>query len=292
MQRYGKKLTIAIPVSVVSDIPHLREKTLEIGLIGRAAAIFRVNEIIIFSDNAGAPNQKQDRAMIATLLTYMETPQYLRKRLFKLIPELRYAGILPPLRTPHHPLESRAKRLRVGEHREGVVVSFNDMGSLVDIGVENPVLIEDKKLALNKRVTVKVTKIGKPLKVMLIDARDIEDYWGYTVTPSRGSFGKLVKSGKYDLVIGTSKKGIPIQQIMDSLSRRYKKANSVLVAFGAPSWGLQEIVSKENLSLENIADFIINMIPDQGTETVRTEEAIYSSLAQLNAIDKEEKRSH
>ena len=292
MQRYEKKLTIAVPVSVVSDIPHLREKTLEIGLIGRAAAIFRVNEIIIFTDNPGAPNQKQDRAMIATLLTYMETPQYLRKRLFKLIPELRYAGILPPLRTPHHPLESRAKRLRVGEHREGVVVAFNDLGSLVDIGVENPVLIEDKKLALNKRVTVKITKTGKPLKVMLTDARDIEDYWGYTVTPSRGSFGKLVKSGKYDLVIATSKKGTPIQQVKDDLSMRYKKANSILVAFGAPSWGLQEIVSKENLSLENIADFTINTIPDQGTETVRTEEAIYSSLALLNAIDKEEKRNH
>ena len=287
MQKCEKKLTMAIPVSVVSDIPHLREKTLEIGLIGRAAAIFRINEIIIFTDNAGAPNQKQDRALIATLLTYMETPQYLRKRLFKLIPELRYAGILPPLRTPHHPLESRASRLKVGEHREGVIVAFNDRGSLVDIGVENPVLIENKKLALNKRVTVKVTKIGKPPKITLSNTKDIKDYWGYTVTPSRGSFGKLLKSRKYDLVIATSKMGIPIQQVIDNLSRRYKKANSILVAFGAPSRGLQEIVSKENLSLENIVNFIINTIPDQGTETVRTEEAIYSSLALLNVIDKE-----
>jgi predicted SPOUT superfamily RNA methylase MTH1 len=286
MQRLEKKLTMAVPVSVVSDIPHLREKTLEIGLIGRAAAIFRVNEIIIFTDNAGAPNQKRDRAMIATLLTYMETPQYLRKRLFKLIPELRFAGILPPLRTPHHPLESRAKSLKVGEHREGVIVAVNERGSLVDIGVENPVLIEDKKLAVNKRVTVKVIKIGKPPKVSLADTRDIKEYWGYTVTPSRCSFGKLVKSGKYDLIVATSKMGIPIQQVMDNLSKRYKKANSILVAFGAPSRGLQEIVSQENLSLENIADFTINTIPDQGTETVRTEEAIYSSLALLNTIDK------
>lgn len=286
MQRYEKKLTIAVPVSVVSDIPHLREKTLEIGLIGRAAAIFRVNEIIIFTDNPGTPNQKQDRAMIATLLTYMETPQYLRKRLFKIIPELRYAGILPPLRTPHHPLESRAKKLKVGELREGVVVAINDLGSQVDIGVENPALIEDKKLAINKRVTVKLTKVGKPLKVKLTDARDINDYWGYAVTPSRGSFGKLVKSGKYDLIIATSKMGTPIKQVMDNLSKRFNKANSTLVAFGAPSRGLQEIVSKENLSLDSIADFTINTIPDQGTETVRTEEAIYSSLALLNIIDK------
>jgi len=38
-----KKLAIAIPTSVISDTPHLREKTSKIGLIGRAAAVFRVD---------------------------------------------------------------------------------------------------------------------------------------------------------------------------------------------------------------------------------------------------------
>ena len=99
-QRRNRKLAIAIPLSIVSDIPHLREKTLKIGLIGRAAAIFRVNEIIVFPDILNI-NQKRDRNLIAMLLAYMETPQYLRKRLFKIKPELKYAGILPPLRTPH-----------------------------------------------------------------------------------------------------------------------------------------------------------------------------------------------
>ena len=44
-----QKLAIALPVSIISEIPHLREKTVEIGLIARAAAIFWINEIIIFS---------------------------------------------------------------------------------------------------------------------------------------------------------------------------------------------------------------------------------------------------
>ena len=43
-------LTIAIPASLTSDTPHLREKTYKIGLIGRAAAIFRVDKIIVLSD--------------------------------------------------------------------------------------------------------------------------------------------------------------------------------------------------------------------------------------------------
>lgn len=286
MQKHKHNLAIAVPVSVISDISHLREKTLEIGLIGRAAAIFRVNEIIIYSDNPGSPNQKRDRTLIVTLLSYMETPQYLRKRLFEIKPELKYAGILPPLRTPHHPLESRAKNLKVGEHREGVVIAVNDKGAVVDIGVENPVLILGKKLPLNKRITVTVTKAGKPLRVVQANLANINDYWGYTVTPSKGSFGKLAKSGSYDLIIATSKMGPSIQKVSEELSEHWKKAKNILVGFGAPSKGLQDIASDEKLSLAKISDYIINTVPEQGTETVRTEEAIYATLTLLNVLEK------
>ncbi|HUW47814.1 MAG TPA: putative RNA uridine N3 methyltransferase, partial [Patescibacteria group bacterium] len=101
-----KELSIAIPASVVSDTPHLREKTSKMGMIGRAAAIFKVNAIIIYPDDPRA-NQKKDMELIDRVLTYMETPQYLRKRLFELSPDLQFAGILPPLRTPHHPLDRK-----------------------------------------------------------------------------------------------------------------------------------------------------------------------------------------
>jgi predicted SPOUT superfamily RNA methylase MTH1 len=283
MQKRDRKLAIAIPVSVISDIPHLREKTLEIGLIGRAAAIFRVNEIIIFPDNLGT-NQKLDKNLIVTLLSYMETPQYLRKRLFKIKPELRYAGILPPLRTPHHPLEKRARKLKAGEYRQGAVVAVNEQGSLVDIGVERPVLVPDKRLPINKRVTVKITKAGKRPRVTLANQTEIEAYWGYTVISSKLSFGQLTKVHPYDLVVATSKLGSPLTEIADELAMRWKKADSVLVAFGAPAHGLQEIVAQENVRLDNVADFTVNTIPNQGTETVRTEEALYASLATLNTI--------
>ena len=283
--RPDRKLVIAIPVSVISDIPHLREKTLEIGLIGRAAAIFRVNEVIVFSDNIGAPYQKRERFLIVNLLEYMETPQYLRKRLFKLKPELRYAGILPPLRTPHHPLERRTKKLKVGDTREGVIIAVNEGGSIVDIGVDNPILLPNKELLINKRVTIRIIEAGKSPKIVLINRRQIETYWGYSVTPFKGSFGKLTKSRKFDLVIATSKSGTPFNKVTNKLSTEWKKAKSILVAFGAPTRGLKEIITKENLSLNEVTDYIINTIPNQGTETVRTEEAIYASLALLNNID-------
>ena len=119
----GKKLAIAMPTSVISDTPHLREKTSKVGLIGRAAAVFRVDEIIVFPDAAGKSKQKKEADFITLLLSYLETPQYLRKRFFKLEPRLQYAGILPPLRTPHHPLNRKSRKLKVGEYREGVTVS-------------------------------------------------------------------------------------------------------------------------------------------------------------------------
>jgi hypothetical protein len=54
------------------------------------------------------------------------------------------------------------------------------------------------------------------------------------------------------------------------------------LAFGAPALGLNEIVAREGLRLEDIVDFVVNTIPLQGTETVRTEEALIASLAVLN----------
>jgi predicted SPOUT superfamily RNA methylase MTH1 len=283
MHKRDRKLAVAIPASLVSDIPHLREKTLKIGLVGRAAAIFRVKEIIVYPDNLHI-NQKRDRNLILTILSYMETPQYLRKRLFKIKPILRYAGILPPLRTPHHPLAKKTKELTVGEYREGAVIAITESGSLIDIGVDHPVLLPNRELPVNTRITIQITKSGKHPRVTLANLEEIEAYWGYSVKASQSPFGQLVKSRAYDLVIATSKIGMPLMEVADELAERWKNSRSILMAFGAPTQGLQEIVAQENLELDKIADFTVNTIPDQGTETVRTEEALYASLALFNAI--------
>jgi predicted SPOUT superfamily RNA methylase MTH1 len=286
MQKRGYELYIAIPASLVSDVPHLREKTIKIGLVGRAAAIFCVNEIIVFPDLPNT-NQRRTTNLITTILSYMETPQYLRKRLFKIKPELRYAGILPPLRTPHHPLANKTKDLTVGEYREGAILSLSEAGSLVDIGVERPILIPDVEIPLNTRVTVKVTKLGKHPRADLARRDEIKAYWGYHVTVPNVPFGQLVKSRSFDLVIATSRYGTPLMKVADELTKRWKESRNILVAFGAPAQGLYDIVARENLKLNEVAHFTINTIPNQGTETVRTEEALNTSLAILNLIIEE-----
>src|SRR4051812_24954963 len=73
---------------------------------------------------------------------YIETPQYLRKQLVPMHPDLRFAGLLSPLDAPHH--------VRADEwsaYREGVVVDrpaaaparTGENGSYVYIGTKKEV---------------------------------------------------------------------------------------------------------------------------------------------------------
>lgn len=278
-----RELSIAIPASLVSDIPHLREKTVKIGTVGRAAAIFGVDEIIVFPD-APKRNQHREINFITTILSYMETPQYLRKRLFKIRPELRYAGVLPPLRTPHHPLANLTKDLINGEYREGVAVSHTKDGTLVDMGVEQHALVRNKKIPINTRVTVKIKRTKKLLEAEVVSRGEIKDYWGYRVTSSDLALGKLLKNNVFDLVIATSKYGKPFLDVSEELIDRWKTSQRTLVAFGAPTQGLYGIVKQESLNLDDVANFVVNTIPYQKVETVRTEEAVFVTLGVLNLM--------
>ena len=277
----NKKLSIAIPASVISDTPHLREKTSKIGVIARSAAIFRVNEIIVYPDNTKM-DQRMDLDFIALLLNYLETPQYLRKALFKLEPDLQFAGILPPLRTPHHPLSGKTKHLKVGEYREGIVVSQRKEGLVVDIGVQQPALLRQKQFAMGERLTLQVVNIGDNIDVQPVSRDDVPQYWGYTVRVEKRSFGQLINDAEFDLKIATARIGDNFKDVAGSMGKRWVESSHILVAFGAPSRGLHEIVEDERLKLTNLADFIVNTVPNQGTATVRAEEALLATLAVFN----------
>lgn len=276
-----RRLCIAIPASVVADTPHLREKTAKIGLIGRAAAIFRVDEISVYSDDRKA-NLTREMELIRLWLNYMETPQYLRKRLFPLNPDLQFGGILPPLRTPHHPLNRKASELVDGSFREGVTESKSGGVVYVDIGVEKPIPLSDSDVPLNTRVTVRIVKRGNAIVASRANRDEIADYWGFTVDSVKSSFSELVKSGRFGLVVATSRYGRDFRELSNEIGKRWRGASNVLVAFGSPSRGLQDIVKKEGSSLERLVDFVVNVVPCQGTETVRTEEALLATLAILN----------
>src|SRR5580700_169795 len=113
----GKKLSIAFPDTVLEEHDSLREKTVKLGQIARACSVFGVDDVLVFRDPRGG-----ESGLIRRVLEYLETPQYLRKRLFPLDESLRYAGLLPPLRIPSHKPKVPVESLRPGDFREGVVL--------------------------------------------------------------------------------------------------------------------------------------------------------------------------
>jgi predicted SPOUT superfamily RNA methylase MTH1 len=275
--RRGIRLSIAVPASLVSEYVNLRDKTEVIGRLARSAAIFRADEIVIY------PDQPDESSLIKLILGYIETPQYLRKYLYKVRPELQYVGTLQPLRTPHHQLEAHALNLKVGEFREGVLLDQQGV-DVVDIGVERPIRFFGKAPSRGSRVTIKVTEVGPEPRCEMAKKIEIPTYWGFEIQTSKKTLSELTSGAFYDLNIATSRNGTPVATEEEHLKAQIAKARSILIAFGSPRYGIQEIFRHEHRELADCFQFILNTIPEQGTETVRTEEAVHASLAIINLL--------
>jgi len=277
--RDSPRFIIAIPSSLVEN-DSLLEASIKLGFIARSAAIFRVEGIEIFRDQLDQ-NYRRNIMLINDVLSYIETPQYLRKRLFKIKKTLKYVGILPPLRTPHHPLINDMKK---GEYsfREGVVVSTTNHGSYIDIGLKRPVLVKEP-LKKGSRYTLLVRLRGKTIEAKLWSKNRINIYWGYRVR-TYGSLQELIENyGEDTLKIATSKYGNIIVDLFKRLYNEFKKKSNVLIIFGSRR-GLFEIAESEGMELGKAVDYVINTIPRQGVETVRSEEAILATLSLFNIL--------
>ncbi|RLE76720.1 MAG: hypothetical protein DRJ44_03580 [Thermoprotei archaeon] len=273
------KRIVAIPSNLFLK-NHLREKTLRIGLLARAFAVFRVEEVIIYK--ISGVNDEANINIIKKILEYLECPQYIRSRLFKKDPVLKYAGILPPLRTPHHPLKNEKTT-----YREGVVIRRRRNYVLVDVGLESPVKVFAKKrIRDGERVSIVISydSQGNVKKAEIVERDNIGIYWGYTVEISK-SLTRTIKESGADLVVATSRKGDLIQDISQRFIEKMHDARKLILLFGSQKEGLFEIAKREGRKLPDISDLIINFVPYQGTKTVRTEEAIFATLSIVNYLN-------
>lgn len=253
-------MEVAIPSSLLINENDEKLKTYKIGTIARALAIFRVKKIYIYRDPA-----LDESEFIEEILRYLETPQYLRKYLFPIKDSLRYVGVLPPLKIPSH----KPKHLKVGEVREGVIRKVAPDGTLwADIGLDALALFKGKAKK-GARVTVRISSM-KPLVVEEVEPNEYNEYWGYKV--KRTELEKVIN--KENAVIMSRRCGIPkLEEVMD--------VKDPLLIFGSPNEGVQEIAEKLGIKLSGRC---WNIIPNQGSRTVRVEEAIYSALAIINYL--------
>ncbi len=270
---YKDELSIFIPNSFLSESKDLKIRTYKVGILGRALAIFQADNVVIYNDNhVKNEDGELDGDFIAEILSYMNTPQYLRKKAFPIRPELKHVGILPPLRTPHHPVNNQPD---VGDYRQGFTVKRNKKGTYVDIGMDKLAFCKEQ-LSVKRIFDFKITKIAKKEVIVTPDKPD-DVYWGYNVISSNKSLKNSLKLIKPDLVVETTRYGDYIDSIFDELKHKVDECKSIAILFGGPYSSIEEDVSNVNWDL-----FRVNTIPNQGTETVRTEEAVVATLSLFN----------
>ncbi|MCS7146266.1 MAG: putative RNA uridine N3 methyltransferase [Nitrososphaerota archaeon] len=272
------EIHVLIPSTYAEDAAHLREKTMRIGFLFRAMAIFRVSHMIIYQEEPEKPDGNAE--LIKLFSEYMSTAPYLRRRLFKLRPELKYAGLLPPLNIYTHPQSLRPPS-DFWEFREALVERRGGLTTL-HAGLRKTLVMEAPRRS-GSRVLLLVRAHGNRIKFKIRRREDLPYYLGTKVSIHRGKLDEVVK--KYRYTIATDREGEPILSVWERLRSSLKAVEGpVCVAFGSYKRGLAEIAELQSLKLEDVFDICVNFIPHQGVRSVRTEEAVYSVLSLLNIL--------
>ncbi len=276
-------LIVVVPCSILAVEQSLYEKTIILGFLARALAIFRVSEVLIFVDDEC---RESDLNVITDVMNYMLTPPHMRKKLISRKETLRYAGVLPPLNIPTHP--SSDERPNALPIREGIVVNVRGRYVKVDIGLRSNVVAEVPKdvageveLRVGGRVFVKMVE-ERSLRGVVVAERDIPWYLGFKVNVVY-HVNSIIKMLKRPRVFGlmTTKYGDDVSKLLSC----GRDVECILVLFGNYRKDFNELVGRDASNiLSSVVKANINTIPLQGVRTVRTVEAVYATLALVNEL--------
>ncbi|XP_045494471.1 putative methyltransferase C9orf114 [Colias croceus] len=294
-------VSIAVPGSILENAQSAELRTYLAGQIARAACVFCVDEVIVFDDIGDQLNTKKSKlddgdgvivarkscVQLARILQYLECPQYLRKHFFPIHKDLEFAGLLNPLDAPHHLRMSNDFKFR-----EGITMNKKvkpGKGSQVNVGLLKDVST-DKLLSPGIRVTVRMLPTpegSKKLKGKIVSLAtpraETGVYWGYTVRIANSLsqvFTQCPYKDGYDLTVGTSDKGTPI----DDMPEKQVGYNHALIVFGGLHGIEAALESDEQLQVNDASllfNHYVNVLPNQGSRTIRTEEAILIALTSL-----------
>ena len=173
--------------------------------------------------------------------------------------------------------------------------------TLVDVGLDHPVAIPSSIPPLT-RVTLKFPDTagqdgsgGNLVADAVAPSAPREEagyYWGYSVRAASSLSAVLTEcafDGGYDLTLGTSERGFPVSSLKTEHGS-VPEYTHMLIVFGGVS-GIEAAVNVDT-ELEKLGiadpsllfDYWINLCPEQGSRTIRTEEAVWLGLMALREI--------
>ncbi|ABN70113.1 Protein of unknown function DUF171 [Staphylothermus marinus F1] len=268
----SRKILVALPTSILSTESSLLLKTIKTYQVIRYSSIFGVSEIVFFRDPFTDFSQhRKYSVLIEKIWRYLLTPPYLRRKLIPKDPDLKFVGLLPPLRLSTFDVSRNG---RVGEKRLGLIYREKNK-LLADIGLPRPYRIEAGNCKPGDIGYVEIVDVNTRRAICL----DVEPYRG-PILAFADSLQEVLEEYRktVDLIIATSKYGkIPSHKELAGV-----KGKTIIILFGGPHRGLYDIAKKEGFILENKVDKVWNTIPEQMVKTIRSEEALISTLAVVN----------
>jgi predicted SPOUT superfamily RNA methylase MTH1 len=286
-KRYGMTVTVLVPSSLVREAAK-REATRKLGTVARAAVVFQVDRLTVYPDPAG--ERRHDDGFVETVLRYAATPPYLRKEVWDERDELEYVGVMPPLRVRS---QTGSEPERSGSSKQGIVTEVGADGRVrVNCGLQHPVSLpvppamatpsegERVTVSVSSREPVRAKLVDEPLPGYVVDTTDLDralarENAGLTIASSR--YGERLRPGRLEDLAASCRGASPNDQ------------PSYTVAFGAPERGLPAVRGLDTEAVRSgtrgAFDRWVNTVPDQGSEVVRTEEAMFATLACLNMME-------
>ncbi|PSP56508.1 hypothetical protein BRC72_12665 [Halobacteriales archaeon QH_7_66_36] len=293
--------SVLVPSSLTREAEDKREATRKLGYVARAAVVFRVDRLVVFPDAEGETGRFDD-GFVDTVLRYAATPPYLRKEAWGRRDELEFVGVLPPLRVASRTGSGSDDS---GSSRQGIVTEVgSDDRVRVNCGLQHPVSLPVPPTMATptegERVSVRVTS-REPVRARLTD----DPLPGYRV--AREDVSTALARPDAGVRIAASRHGESLSASrLDSVVESVRE--NVTVAFGAPERGLPEMFGISPDEVTDAAgadapavrdessdaaasggddepharfDLWLNTVPNQGSEVVRTEEALFATLATL-----------
>jgi predicted SPOUT superfamily RNA methylase MTH1 len=284
-------VSVLVPSSIVREAEDKREATRKLGYVARAATVFRVDRLTIFPDPDGERNL--GGGFVETVLRYAATSPYLRKEAWDRRDELEYAGVLPPLRIT---TRTGSGSEGSGSLRQGIVTEVGADGRVrVNCGMQHPISLpvpSTMEVGEGERVSVRVSSrepvraklVDEPLPGFAVDATDLD------TALARDDAGVTIAASRYGETLDVTRLGQLVERIRPADAESDDEPE-MTVAFGAPERGLPAIlgVSPDAVGEETGEtgrfDLWLNTVPNQGSEVVRTEEAMFATLACLNLTE-------
>ena len=206
-------ITIALPDTMVSDVKHLRDKSIRLGQIARTLAIFKISELLIYRSPYVTPEEStREKRIIKNILGYIECPQYLRKSLIPVHRDLEFAGKLPPLATPHHQLDEKLKQ---NQYREAAIFLGNNNVVQAEVGTRHPIpVINPPPESLKERIVRKTVQIvqdpdSKKFLAQVVPRELVEEkvYWGFKLRFTDAEVSKFANRRENSFIIATDREG-------------------------------------------------------------------------------------